>query len=132
MKQNREARTLTRAEMDVMNILWSSGRGMTTHHILEQYPEPKPAYSTVATFMKILTTKGFVSHRKRENGGKTFYYYPLVTREEYTRQVMREVKDSFFGGSGSSLVRFFVREDNISVEEIRELLEMIDKDRRPC
>ena len=77
--------TLTRAEMQIMNILWDKGCGMTTHEIIDAYPEPHPAYSTIATFMKILTHKQYVSSYKRDGGGKTYVYYPIVTRAEYFR-----------------------------------------------
>lgn len=74
MKRNNEERQLTRAEMEIMNMLWSTTspeEGLTTHQIIGQYPEPKPAYSTIATFLKILVNKGFVGSRKQEGGGKT-------------------------------------------------------------
>ena len=60
MKRNHEERQLTKSEMEIMNVLWDKAEGMTTHEIIEQYPEPKPAYSTIATFLKILVNKGFV------------------------------------------------------------------------
>ena len=61
IKNKKEISTLTKAEMEIMNILWEEAKPMSTHAIIEQYPEPKPAYSTIATFMKILTKKEFVS-----------------------------------------------------------------------
>ena len=90
-------RQLTKAEMEIMNVLWERGEGMTTHEIIEEYPEPKPAYSTIATFLKILTNKGFIQSRKQEGGGKTFVFSPLLSREEYTNRVMKEVKSTFEG-----------------------------------
>ena len=80
--------TLTRAEMQIMNILWDKGCGMTTHEIIDAYPEPHPAYSTIATFMKILTHKQYVSSYKRDGGGKTYVFSPLITRAEYTRHAL--------------------------------------------
>ena len=114
----KEFNTLTRGEMQIMSILWDNGRGMTTHEIIDAYPEPRPAYSTIATFMKILTHKKYVTSYKRDGGGKTYVFSPLVTRAEYTRQAMKEVKKSFFGGSLHSLISFFVKEENISDEEL--------------
>lgn len=64
----KEFNTLTRAEMQIMNILWDKGCGMTTHEIIDAYPEPHPAYSTIATFMKILTHKQYVTSYKRDGG----------------------------------------------------------------
>ena len=96
--------TLTQAEMQVMNILWSRpGMKGTIADVLEGYGDKKPAYTTVATFMKILLNKGFV------------------------RQVLDGVKDDLFGGSFSSLVRFFVKEERISERELRDLLDMVER-----
>lgn len=127
MAKKHEFKTLTRAEMQIMNILWDNGKGMTTHEIIAHCPEPQPAYSTIATFMKILTNKKFVGSHKRDGGGKAYVYYPLVTRAEYTRKAMTEVKDSFFGGSIHALISFFVKEEDISDSELEEILSLIDK-----
>ena len=115
--------TLTKAEMQVMNALWDMPDGGCIHDIIEKYPEPKPAYTTVSTFLKILLNKGFVDYRKLS--GKTHTYYPLISREAYTGQVMKDVKDSFFGGSGSSMVKFFAQNEKLSEADIKELLEII-------
>lgn len=98
---------------------------MSTHAVIERYPDPKPAYSTIATFMKILTTKEFVSFRKGEEGDKTFYFYPLITRVEYTRKFMNHVKSAFFGGSVRSLISFFAKEEKVSDEDLQEILSLI-------
>ena len=117
--------TLTKAEIQIMNILWESPEGACVRDIIAQYADPKPAYTTIATFMKILLNKKFVAYRK--DTGKTHIYYPLMTKEEYTRKVMNEVKDNFFGGSGSSFLKFFVKEEKLKEEEIQELLDMINQ-----
>lgn len=116
---------LTRAEMQVMNILWSMGKAADVHEVVERYDEPRPAYTTVSTYMKILTTKGFVDYKK--GTGKQYLYFPVISRAEYTSRVMRDVKDSFFGGSASSLLRFFVENEQIDEEEIRELLDLVNR-----
>jgi predicted transcriptional regulator len=126
MKRKQEERQLTRAEMEVMSILWDCGKGMTTHEIIEQYPEPKPAYSTIATFLKILINKGFIGSKKLEGGGKTLVFSPLMTRDEYTNRVMKEVKSSFFGNSLKSMLSFFVKQEEVSEEELKEIIEMIN------
>ena len=124
IKNKKEINTLTKAEMEIMNILWDEAKPMSTHAIIEKYPEPKPAYSTIATFMKILTKKEFVSFRKGEEGDKTFYFYPLITREE-TRKFMSRVKSAFFGGSVKSLSYFFAKEKKLSDEDLQEIMKMI-------
>ena len=118
--------TLTKGEMQVMNVLWDLEKGACVNDILERYPEPKPAYTTIATFLKILTQKGFVEHKK--GTGKLLIYTPLITKEKYRRQVMEEVKDDFFGNSFKSMFSFFVKEEHISVDDIKELLRLMEED----
>ncbi|MBO7581231.1 MAG: BlaI/MecI/CopY family transcriptional regulator [Bacteroidaceae bacterium] len=126
MKRNDEERQLTKAEMEIMNVLWNT-KGMTTHEIIEEYPEPKPAYSTIATFLKILTNKGFIASRKQEGGGKTFVFSPLISREAYTNRVMKEVKSTFFGNSLKSMLSYFAQHEEVSEEDLQEIMEMIKK-----
>lgn len=125
MRQNNEERQLTKAEMEIMNVLWERGEGMTTHEIIEEYPEPKPAYSTIATFLKILTNKGFIQSRKQEGGGKTFVFTPTISREAYTNRVMKEVKSTFFGNSLKSMLSFFAKQEEVSEKDLQEIMEMI-------
>lgn len=116
---------LTKAEMIVMEALWSIGHSASVSDVLDRYCEPKPAYTTIATFLKVLTLKGFVEAKKKSTG-KTLFYTPLITKERYRRQVMKEVKDSLFGGSAKSLVDFFVHEEQLTAEELQDLLDMIN------
>lgn len=120
--------TLTKAEIQVMNALWEMPEGGCIHDIIAHYPDPKLAYTTVSTFLKILLNKGFVEFRKLS--GKTHTYYPLISKENYTNYVMKDVKESFFGGSGSSLVKFFVEREQLSENEIKELIEIIKGNNR--
>ncbi len=115
--------TLTKSEMQVMNALWSAGKALDVHEVVAKYDEPRPAYTTVSTFLKILTTKGFVDYKK--GNGKQYLYFPVVSRAEYTSRVMQEVKNSFFGGSLKSMLSYFVREENLSEDEVKEMLELI-------
>ena len=119
--------SLTKGETQVMNILWDMQRSACVADILEHYPEPHPAYTTVATFLKILEQKGFVEHRKGQ--GKLLFYSPLLTRERYRHMVMNDVKNTLFGGSATSLVSFFAQSENLNDEEIAELLTMIREQR---
>ena len=119
--------TLTKSEMQVMNILWDLDRGACINDILAQYPDPKPAYTTIATFLKILTQKGFVEHKK--GSGKLLIYSPLITRKKYRSQIMEEVKDDFFGNSFKSMFSFFVREEHLTAEDIQELIEQIKEEK---
>ena len=121
MKRTNE---LTRAELQVMNILWDIRKG-TVAEVLEHYPEPRPAYNTVLTFLRILKEKGFVTS---EAAGKQHRFCPVILRGEYTRNYMRNVKDSLFRGSATDLVNFFVKEENLTTEEIKELLDLIEQE----
>ena len=121
-------KTLTKGEMQVMNILWEMQRGACVHDILARYDEPRPAYTTIATFLKILEQKGFVERRK--STGKLLSYTPLLTKERYRRQVMQDVKQTFFGGSLTSLVSFFAKEERLSDDEINEIISIIQKSDR--
>ncbi|MBP5514987.1 MAG: BlaI/MecI/CopY family transcriptional regulator [Bacteroidaceae bacterium] len=117
--------TLTKSEMQVMNALWSAGKALDVHEVVAKYDEPRPAYTTVSTFLKILSTKGFVDYKK--GNGKQYLYFPIVSRAEYTSRVMKDVKDSFFGGSASRFVQFFVENEELSEAEIQKLMDLINK-----
>jgi len=119
-----QQKTLTKGEMQVMNILWDMQRGACVADIQRQFPEPQPAYTTIATFLKIMEQKGFVEKRKG-GSGKTFVYSPLLTRERYRRLVMDDVKNTFFGGSVKSLVSFFAEEDELTQEDVNEILAIL-------
>ncbi len=112
---------LTRAELEIMQVLWRIGAGVV-RDILEELVAPKPAYNTVSTIVRILEKKGFVGHKAY---GKTHEYYPLVTKDDYARRYMDQVLSSFFGGSVSRLVSFFSEHKAISVEETDAILKML-------
>ena len=116
---------LTKAETQVMNILWSlpEQQGFI-QDIIDRYPEPKPAYTTILTFMKILTDKGFV---RPEKVGKANRFSPLVSKDDYTYSFISDVKDTFFGGSFTSLVSFFAKKEQYTDEELAELKELMTK-----
>lgn len=115
--------TLTKGEVQIMNILWSlPSMRATVSEMLKLFDGKKPAYTTVATFMKILTSKGYVGYEIL-NGTKPKCYFPLVSKEEYTRKVLAMVKDDLFGGSLLSLTRFIIRDGKISEEELKDIFE---------
>jgi predicted transcriptional regulator len=113
--------------MEVMNALWDSSRALTVSEIVEHYAEPRPAYTTVATFLKILEAKGYVEHRRREVVGRTFCYSPTLSREKYITHVLDDVKDTLFGSSAKRLVSFFVQNEELSDDDLREIIEMIER-----
>lgn len=112
--------------MDVMNVLWDAEHALTVNEIVEGYAEPRPAYTTVATFLKILEAKGYVEHKRKEETGRTFYYSPMLSREKYTRHVVNDVKDTLFGSSAKSFCSFLIQDEELTDEELKEILELID------
>lgn len=117
---------LTRAESELMNLLWNQPQGVTINDLVTLYPEPQPARTTVATFLKILEAKGYVEHRRVDGTGRTFVYSPLLTRERYVTCVLRDVKDTMFGSSMKKMLSFFVQHEDISDDELREILELVN------
>lgn len=122
-----ELKKLTNAEANVMNVLWDAQTGLSTQQAIDQMPEPHPAYSTVATTLKVLEAKGYVEHHRQGGTGRTFIYTPLITREAYLTHVIRDVKDRFFGKSVTKLFSFLVRDEKLSADEVREILKLIEK-----
>ena len=120
----KDKKTLTKAEMQVMGILWTMPEGGSVYDVLEHYDEPKPAYTTVATFLKILQNKDFVRSERMQ--GRQQRFVPIVSKDDYIRKVMEEVKDNFFDGSKLSFVRYFMKEEKISAEELQELIKMVE------
>jgi predicted transcriptional regulator len=118
---------LTKTEFQVMSILWDLGHAACAWDILDRWEEPKPAYTTVATYLKVLHEKGYVDFFKNKGEGKTHQYMPMISRVEYTRKAMQEVKNSFFGGSIKKMLCFFVEEEKLTAEEIQKLLEEIEE-----
>ena len=116
---------LTRAEMDVMNVLWDSPLALTINDIVERYSDPKPAYTTVATFLKILDAKGYVEHKRKEETGRTFFYSPMMSREKYITHVLNDVKDTVFGSSTKRLCSFLIQNNELSEEDLQEILSLI-------
>ena len=126
MKRDKENQTLTRVEMEIMNRLWTkNSNSASVRELLADYPDPKPAYTTLGTYMKILTQKGYVKPEKHEDDGKTFFFRPIITQDEYRKRVVKDVKNTLFGGSMRSFVNFFAKEEKIPDDEIQELLNLI-------
>jgi len=115
---------LTKAEEQVMQLLWKQEKAFVKD-LIEKMPEPKPAYNTVSTIVRILEKKGFVSHNAY---GKTHEYFPLVSRKEYTRSFMKNFMRNYFSGSFQEMVSFFAKEDNMSISELDELIDDVKRD----
>ena len=115
---------LTKAEEEIMQVLWELDSAFVKD-IISQLPEPKPAYNTVSTIVRILQQKGFVGH---EIHGKSHKYHPLITKDAYTRSFMKGFVKKYFSGSYRQMVSFFTKENNLSLNELEQLLkELKDK-----
>ena len=114
---------LTKAELEIMQIIWQKEK-VLVHDVLAELPEPKPAYNTVSTIVRILENKGFVSHKAY---GRTYEYFPIIAKEDYTNTYMRTVLDNFFEGSVSSMVNFFSSRKSITLEETDEILKILSE-----
>ncbi|HTJ12249.1 MAG TPA: BlaI/MecI/CopY family transcriptional regulator [Dinghuibacter sp.] len=119
-------KTLTKAEEQIMQVLWSVGKGFS-RDILEALPQPKPHQNTVGTILKILQDKGFVGANLV---GRNHEYYPVVSKEEYSKSSLKSFAKSYFDGSFSNMVSFFVKEKSLSVEELEKLLQQIKKQKK--
>lgn len=110
---------LTRAEEELMQKLWKLERAFLKD-IIESFPEPRPAQSTVSTMLKILENKGFVDHKRY---GNSFEYYPLMGKKEYAKAYFGSFLNSYFGGSFKKMLNFFVEEDDLDLHTLDELLQ---------
>lgn len=106
-----------------MQILWKIEKGFV-NNIMEEIPEPKPAYNTVSTIVRILEKKGFVGHKAY---GKTHEYFPLISKDEYSKEYMGSFVKNYFQNSYQQLVSFFASGDNLSIKELEEIRSMMDE-----
>lgn len=115
---------LTKAEEEVMQILWQLQK-CNVAAIIDELPEPKPAYNTVSTIVRILESKGFVDHQKE---GKGHVYFPLVKKSDYSHQSITKLVDGYFQGSYKSMVSFFMKKNDMSLSELESILKEIKKE----
>ncbi|MBN1820529.1 MAG: BlaI/MecI/CopY family transcriptional regulator [Prolixibacteraceae bacterium] len=115
---------LTKAEEQVMQILWELEKGFVKD-LIDEIPDPKPAYNTVSTIIRILEKKGFVDHTAY---GKTHEYFPVISKKEYTRSYMRNFMRNYFSGSFQEMVSFFAKEDNMSLSDLDEMIDDVKRD----
>ncbi|GAB3982852.1 BlaI/MecI/CopY family transcriptional regulator [Spirosoma terrae] len=118
-----QLRELTKAEEEIMRVLWQIKKGFVKD-VLAELPEPKPAYNTVSTFIRILEKKELVGYTAY---GKTHEYYPLITEEEYRRFQTDQLMANYFDNSLKKLVSFFVQDKNISLSEADEIINLLNK-----
>jgi BlaI family penicillinase repressor len=117
---------LTRAEEEIMQVLWRLRKAFVKD-IIEELPDPKPAYNTVSTIIRILEKKGFVSHRAF---GKTHEYFPLVARDDYKKRFLKSFMKRYFGDSLQEMVSFFASDRDIGLEELEQLQALLREEIR--
>jgi len=110
---------LTKAEEQVMQILWDLGEGLVKD-IRDRFDDPKPVRNTVSTVVRILEKKGFVDHRAY---GNVYVYFPLISKSEYSRGQLFGLLEGYFNNSFPAMASFFAREKDLSIKELDELLE---------
>ncbi len=114
--------TLTKAEEQIMQILWEEEEGFVKE-LLQKFPEPRPAYNTVSTIIRILEKKGFVDHR---SFGKSHQYYPLVSRDQYRNERFSSLMKNYFNNSMKQVLSHFGKDGSMDMKEADEIISMIE------
>ncbi len=121
---------LTKAEEQIMQMLWKKERAFV-REIVEELPPnskgKKPSYTTVATVFKVLESKGFVNYTVL---GNVYQYYPLISKEQYSDTLISGVLNKYFGGSLKGLVSFFVKKDKLELKELNDIIDLIEKNKQ--
>jgi len=119
-----ENKRLTKAEEEVMQILWDLKEAFV-NELIEKFPEPKPAYNTVSTIVRILEKKGFVAHKAF---GKTHQYYPLMSKKEYADKHFSHFIQKYFSNSYQSLVSFLTHQEKLDIKDMEAIRTMMDEE----
>lgn len=120
-EKSRQLQELTNAEEEVMHVMWKIRKGFV-NDVLVHFPEPRPAYNTISTIIRILEKKGYISHTAY---GKTHEYFPLVQKEDYSKRLLGSYLHSYFDNSYKNMLSFFTGKADISVKEMEEIQKMI-------
>ena len=115
-------KALTKAEEQIMQILWDLKEGVVKQ-VVEGFEEKKPAYTTVATVLKVLVKKGFVANKKI---GSTYLFSPSVSKKEYTKFQFNSLLKNYFNGSFPKMATFFAKENNMDINELEEMLKIAE------
>lgn len=124
---NKDFKELTRAEEEVMNIIWKTG-GSFVHEVIASMPEPKPAYTTVSTVCRILVSKGFLHYKLQS---PSHHYYPAISKEAYTDKMLGNVMQTYFDNSFTQLVSFFSEKKKVSDREREEIIALLSQSDNP-
>lgn len=124
MKLNRLVMNrLTEKEEQIMRLLWNHGP-MFVREIVEHFPDPKPHFNTVSTFVRLMEQKGFVGH---EAFGNSYRYFPQIKEADYSRSALQNVIARYFNNSMKSVVSALVAEEKLTVDELRKLIDQVER-----
>ena len=126
MKRNSSLQTLTKAEEEVMHIIWELNRCLV-RDVIDKLGDPDMPHSTISSVVRILEKKGFVDHKAY---GKTHEYFPIITREDYAQHGVTSLMDKYFGGSPKKLVSFLVQSKDINLKEMNDLMKTLDNPKK--
>ena len=113
---------LTNKEEDILHVLWDLKKAFVKE-VVAKLPDPKQHYNTISTVIRNMEEKGFVKH---EAFGKTYQYYPAISKEDYRKKFMQKTIQNYFESSYKNVVSFFAKEEKISVEELKEIINLIE------
>ena len=114
---------LTNKEEEIMHILWKLKKAFVKD-VLAEIKEKKPHYNTLSTIIRHLEEKGYVAYNAY---GKTHQYYPIIPKEDYRKRYMTSAIDNYFNNSYKNVVSFFAKEEKISIDELKEIIKLIEK-----
>ncbi len=117
---------LAKREEQIMQVFWELEKAFIKE-VIPHLPDPKPHYNSVATIVKILEEKGFLSH---ETVGNVYQYYPLISREDYQQHFMKDIVSQYFDNSYPRMLAFFARQQNLSDTELNEIVQMIKSNKK--
>jgi predicted transcriptional regulator len=126
MKRKKALPTLTKAEEEIMQIIWQLGHCLV-RDVIDKLGDEEIPHSTVSSVVRILEKKGFVDHKTY---GKTYEYFPVVSREDYAQHGVTSLVEKYFGGSPQKLVSFLVQSEDMNLKELSELMKTLDKTRK--
>jgi len=115
---------LTKAEEQIMQILWEMGEGLVKD-IRDHFNDPKPARNTVSTVLRILEKKGYVGHKSY---GNVYLYLPLISKSEYSKSQLFGLMEGYFNNSFPAMASFFAKEKDLTLSELEEMLEDTKKE----
>lgn len=116
---------LTKAEEEIMQLIWEEQEPITVSQLINKMPEPYPPHSTISSIIRILESKGFVDHKTY---GRTHAYYHIIEKKEYSKFSLKKLVGNYFEGSVNELVSFLVKENDLSIKELTAIINQIEQE----